>query len=73
MTEPAEDLALAEQMRQRDALVQAERFLKYAPRGTDPSVLRAEAARWAERLEGVAGAHQAKARQLARKLRNLSG
>jgi hypothetical protein len=73
MTDAAEDMELAEQMRQRDVLVQVERFLRYAPRGTDPAVLRQEAALWAGRLEGLAGANEAKARQLARKLRTLAG
>lgn len=73
MKTPGDDVELAEQMRQRDVLVQVERFLKYAPRGTDAGVLRAEAAAWADRLEGFAGANGAKAQQLARKLRALAG
>lgn len=73
MTDPAEDMELAEQMRQRDVLVQVERFLKYAPRGTDPATLRAEAALWADRLAGLEGGNEAKAQQLARKLRTLAG
>lgn len=73
MTNPAEDMELAEQMRQRDVLVQVERFLKYAPRGTDPATLRAEAAMWADRLAGFTGANKAKAGQLGRKLRALAG
>lgn len=73
MEPPAEDLVLAEQMRQRDVLVQVERFLKYAAKGTDPDVVRREAASWAARLATFRGANEAKAQQLVKRLRALTG
>lgn len=69
----SEDLKLAEEMRQRDVLVQVERFLKYAPKGTAPDALRAEAALWAERLAGFEGANAGKASALRQKLAKLAG
>lgn len=73
MKDAVENLELAEQMRQRDVLVQVERFLKYASRGTDPAVVRKEAAAWADRIEAFSGDHKDRARQLVRKLRAIAG
>ncbi|MGI0090522.1 MAG: hypothetical protein ACREBS_02325 [Nitrososphaerales archaeon] len=42
--------ALSEQMRFRDLVLQIERFLKYASRGTSPDVLRKEASAFSDRL-----------------------
>lgn len=69
-----EDGELAESLRQRDLLVQIERFLKYAPKGTDPAVLRDEARAWSQRLDALAsGPHASKAKALQAKLARLHG
>ena len=63
-----------ERMRFRDLVLQVERFLKYAPRGTDSGVLRKEAVEFHRRLgtfDGVAEA--ATVKKLQQKLENLSG
>lgn len=63
-----------ERMRFRDLVLQIERFLKYAPRGTDSDVLRREAAEFHRRLgafEGIAEASTVE--RLQRKLTKLSG
>lgn len=70
---PEEDLVLAEDMRQRDVLVQVERFLKYASKGTAPEVVRAEAAIWANRLTGFSGSHASKAAALSKRLAAMQG
>lgn len=67
----AENPELAEELRQRDILVQVERFLKYAAKGTAPEVLQAEAAEWSRRLAGFAGKNEGRAKQLREKLGRL--
>ena len=41
-----------EKMRFRDFMLQVERFLKYAPKGTNPEVLSREAEEYSRRLDG---------------------
>lgn len=68
-----EDAKLAEQMRQRDVIVQVERFLKYAPRGTAPATVAAEARLWAERLRGFDASNESRVRKLLTALKTLEG
>jgi hypothetical protein len=61
--------ALSEQMRFRDLVLQVERFLKYASKGTSPEVLRKQARDFAERLSVFKdGFDQSKIRRLSEKL-----
>ena len=64
--------ALEEKMRFRDLVLQAERFLKYAPRGTSPETLRHEAKEFSERLSRFqVGYDQSKVRKLEAKLKKI--
>ena len=47
---PDQEHALEEKMRFRDLVLQVERFLKYAPKGTAPETLKREAKEFSERL-----------------------
>ncbi len=59
--------------RQKDLLIQVERFLRYAPKGTSKTVLEKEARQFEARLEAVRGAFGSKSRELQRRLRTLRG
>ena len=62
-----------EKMRFRDFILQVERFLKYAPRGTDPKVLSREAEEYYRRLDGFGTRfNSSKVRKLQKMLRELS-
>lgn len=59
-------------MRFRDLVLQVERFLKYAPKGTDSEVLRREAREFDRRLGEFGGEiDRSKIRRLQEKLRKL--
>ena len=61
--------SLEEQMRFRDLVLQVERFLKYAPKGTSPETLRHEAKGFSNRLlEFQKGFDQSKVRKLQARL-----
>ena len=51
VTDAEFDQALEEKMRFRDLVLQAERFLKYAPSGTSPETLRHKAREFSESAE----------------------
>ena len=48
-----EELEIREQMRYRDLVLQVERFLKFATKGTDPVVLAREALEFDRRLAKI--------------------
>jgi len=64
--------SLEEQMRFRDLVLQVERFLKYAPKGTLPETLRHEAEEFSNRLlEFQKGFDLAKIRKLQARLSKI--
>ena len=64
--------AIEEQMRFRDLVLQIERFLKYASKGTAPEVLSKEARTFSERLNVFYdGFDQSKIRKLQKKLQKI--
>ncbi len=64
--------ALSEQMRFRDLVLQIERFLKYASKGTSAELLRKEAHQFSERLLVFKdGFDEAKIRRLSDRLRKI--
>ena len=65
--------ALSEQMRFRDLVLQVERFLRYASKGTSPEVLRKQARDFSERLSVFKdGFDQSKIRKLSEKLNKIN-
>lgn len=64
--------AIGEQMRFRDLVLQVERFLKYAPKGTSPETLRREAKEFSQRLSKFEdGYDQSKVQKLQARLRKI--
>ena len=62
-----------EKMRFRDFILQVERFLKYAPQGTNPKVLSQEAEGYYRRIDGFGTRfNSSKVRKLQKMLRELS-
>ena len=68
-----ESINAEERMRFRDFVLQVERFLKYAPKGTNATVLSREAEEYARRLDGfVTRFNSSRVRKLQKMLRELS-
>jgi len=61
-----------DRMRFRDLVLQVERFLKYATKGTNPEVLKREASEFERRFDGFgAEFDQSKIHKLRRKLQRI--